>query len=194
MHAGPNHAAFDTINRDRPHRAAAPPEPRLMLPPLLLLLLPFPGQNGPAACGRAGFGVAGQLIPPSSRAPSACACQRRCATHPSGGCLAWQWIEGAGQPDYHMCYLKRTVDLRSNRVSVSGCRVNATAASCPYPPPPPSCHDWPGVCPGSNESHPRAPYMQTWQMNLSTIIQPCNDSGYTDPATTKGWGVVDFGA
>jgi hypothetical protein len=36
--------------------------------------------------------------------------------------------------------------------------------------------------------------MQTWQMNLSTIIQPCNDSGYTDPATTKGWGVVDFGA
>ena len=55
-----------------------------------------------------------------------------------------------------------------------------------------SCHDWPGVCPGGNESHPRAPYKQTWQMNLSTIIQPCNSTGYTDPESTKGWGIVDF--
>ena len=29
-------------------------------------------------------------------------------------------------------------------------------------------------------------------MNLSTIIMPCNDTGYTDPKTTLGWGVVDF--
>lgn len=32
----------------------------------------------------------------------------------------------------------------------------------------------------------------TYMMNLSTIIMPCNNSGYTDPATTVGWGVVDF--
>jgi hypothetical protein len=31
-------------------------------------------------------------------------------------------------------------------------------------------------------------------MNLSTIIMPCNNTGYTDPATTKGWGIIDFGA
>jgi hypothetical protein len=29
-------------------------------------------------------------------------------------------------------------------------------------------------------------------MNLSTIIQPCNDTGFLDPETTKGWGIVDF--
>ena len=31
-----------------------------------------------------------------------------------------------------------------------------------------------------------------WQMNLSTIIMPCNNTGWTDPASTKGWGTVDF--
>ena len=33
---------------------------------------------------------------------------------------------------------------------------------------------------------------QTWLMNLSTIIMPCNNTGYTDPKSTLGWGVVDF--
>lgn len=32
----------------------------------------------------------------------------------------------------------------------------------------------------------------TYLMNASTIIMPCNSSGFTDPASTKGWGVVDF--
>ena len=32
----------------------------------------------------------------------------------------------------------------------------------------------------------------TYMMNSSTIIMPCNNSGYTDPASTVGWGVVDF--
>eukprot|EP00729_Bicosta_minor_P009579 gene9579-35456_t len=31
-----------------------------------------------------------------------------------------------------------------------------------------------------------------WQMNLSTIIMPCNNTGPTDPSSTKGWGVIDF--
>jgi hypothetical protein len=53
----------------------------------------------------------------------------------------------------------------------------------------PSCRDWPNVCPGTV---PRSPYKQTWLMNLSTIIMPCNYTGYTDPASTKGWGIVDF--
>lgn len=34
-------------------------------------------------------------------------------------------------------------------------------------PAPPSCKDWPQTCPGVV---PRAPYKQTWMMNLSTII------------------------
>jgi hypothetical protein len=54
----------------------------------------------------------------------------------------------------------------------------------------PPCSDWVQSCPGVV---PRAPYKQTWMMNLSTIIMPCNNTGYTDPASTKGWGIVDFG-
>jgi len=36
------------------------------------------------------------------------------------------------------------------------------------------CHDWPNTCPGVV---PRPPYKQTWLMNLSTIIMPCNNTG-----------------
>ena len=32
---------------------------------------------------------------------------------------------------------------------------------------------------------------QTYQMNRSTIIMPCNNTGFTDPESTKGWGIVD---
>ena len=47
--------------------------------------------------------------------------------------------------------------------------------------------DWPNTCPGT------LPRMnQTWQMNLSTIIMPCNNTGFTNPKTTLGWGIVDF--
>jgi len=38
--------------------------------------------------------------------------------------------------------------------------------------------------------HPN--YPPTWVMNASTIIMPCNNSGFTDPSTTKGWGLIDF--
>ena len=31
---------------------------------------------------------------------------------------------------------------------------------------------------------------QTWQMNLSTIVMPCNNSGFTDPNSTLGFGIV----
>jgi hypothetical protein len=36
------------------------------------------------------------------------------------------------------------------------------------------------------------PWPATWQMNASTIIMPCNYTGFQDPATTAGWGIVDF--
>ena len=29
-------------------------------------------------------------------------------------------------------------------------------------------------------------------MNKSTIIMPCNESGYTDPKSTAGWSIIDF--
>jgi hypothetical protein len=48
---------------------------------------------------------------------------------------------------------------------------------------------YPHNCPG--KVFPRAD-KQTWQMNLSTIIMPCNNTGFTDPQTTLGWGIVDF--
>ena len=31
-----------------------------------------------------------------------------------------------------------------------------------------------------------------YQMNQSTIIMPCNNSGYTDPQRTVGWSIIDF--
>ena len=65
----------------------------------------------------------------------------------------------------------------------------AIIITAPAPQGPPPCTDWPQSCPGTV---PRSPYKQTWLMNLSTIIQPCNNTGYTDPETTKGWGIVDF--
>ena len=52
-----------------------------------------------------------------------------------------------------------------------------------------NCDEWPKTCPGT---FPRSPYKQTWLMNLSTIIMPCNDTGFTDPKSTLGWGIVDF--
>ena len=53
---------------------------------------------------------------------------------------------------------------------------------------PPNCH-YPANCP--DKVLPRAD-KQTWMMNKSTIIMPCNNTGYTDPSTTLGWGIVDF--
>lgn len=32
----------------------------------------------------------------------------------------------------------------------------------------------------------------TYQMNKSTIIMPCNNSGFTDPKSTVGWSIIDF--
>ena len=48
--------------------------------------------------------------------------------------------------------------------------------------------EYPNNCP--NKVYPRAD-KQTWMMNKSTIIMPCNNTGYTDPESTKGWGIVD---
>jgi hypothetical protein len=31
-----------------------------------------------------------------------------------------------------------------------------------------------------------------YQMNQSTIIMPCNNSGYMDPQRTVGWSIIDF--
>jgi hypothetical protein len=36
------------------------------------------------------------------------------------------------------------------------------------------------------------PWPATWQMNASTIIMPCNYTGYQVPSTIAGWGIVDF--
>ncbi len=33
---------------------------------------------------------------------------------------------------------------------------------------------------------------ERYQMNQSTIIMPCNNSGYMDPERTKAWSIIDF--
>jgi len=35
-------------------------------------------------------------------------------------------------------------------------------------------------------------YPPNYIMNASTIIMPCNMTGFTDPSTTTGWGYIDF--
>ena len=55
------------------------------------------------------------------------------------------------------------------------------------PAPPSSGCAYPANCP--RKVLPRAD-KQTWMMNKSTIIMPCNESGLTDPQSTKGWGIV----
>ena len=47
-----------------------------------------------------------------------------------------------------------------------------------------------GHLPLSATQLPSAP--ARYQMNQSTIIMPCNNSGYTDPASTVGWSIIDF--
>ena len=43
-----------------------------------------------------------------------------------------------------------------------------------------------------------ANFQSHWMINIhdvclqSTIIMPCNNSGYTDPKTTVGWAIIDF--
>ena len=51
----------------------------------------------------------------------------------------------------------------------------------------PSCNEWPHSCPGTVPA-----FGQTWQMNKSTIIMPCNTTGFTNPQYIKGWSTVDF--
>ena len=51
---------------------------------------------------------------------------------------------------------------------------------------------WLGVATAQQGRPTVCPYPVTYQMNRSTIIMPCNESGLTDPQSTKGWGIVDF--
>ncbi len=62
------------------------------------------------------------------------------------------------------------------------------AAEAPYSDTPCTGDQWPRVCPGTLP----APATQSWQMNRSTIIMPCNYSGLTDPRTVADWAVTDW--
>ena len=49
---------------------------------------------------------------------------------------------------------------------------------------------------GETSQRQRTPVLPRWQhtynMSRSTILMPCNDSGYTDPEIAGRWGLVDF--
>jgi len=47
-----------------------------------------------------------------------------------------------------------------------------------------------GFLPLSAMASPNMP--PRYQMNQSTIIMPCNNSGYMDPQRTVGWSIIDF--
>ena len=36
------------------------------------------------------------------------------------------------------------------------------------------------------------PWPPTYNMSLSTIMMPCNDSGYMDAGAAGAWGIVDY--
>lgn len=44
----------------------------------------------------------------------------------------------------------------------------------------------------ASQAGPLPQTVPTWQMNQSTIIMPCNYTGFMDPSTTAGWAIVDF--
>lgn len=41
-----------------------------------------------------------------------------------------------------------------------------------------------------HDAHSLSPHR--YQLNQSTVLMPCNNSGYTDPARTAGWAIIDF--
>lgn len=67
--------------------------------------------------------------------------------------------------------------------------LRAPARSSPSAPDTPCTgSQWPRVCPGT---FPRAD-TQSWLMNRSTLIMPCNYTGFVDPRTVAHWGITDF--
>ena len=40
--------------------------------------------------------------------------------------------------------------------------------------------------------HPLPKWEQTYDMGLSTVIMPCNYSGFSNPDVYANWGLVDF--
>ena len=69
------------------------------------------------------------------------------------------------------------------QINISRTGSSACFSSPPTPPRPSPCA-YPANCP--NQVFPRAD-KQSWMMNKSTIIMPCNNTGMTDPKTTLGW-------
>ena len=69
----------------------------------------------------------------------------------------------------------------------------AHLAAPPPPPPPPPLLLLPLLLAAAATARAQLPpYPQTWALNRSTIIMPCNYSGPTDPQSTVGWAYVDF--
>ena len=77
------------------------------------------------------------------------------------------------------CQMHGIVGAQQGPDAQSANVANTEAVDCTYP----------KNCP--NRVLPRAD-KQSWMMNRSTIIMPCNATGFTDPRSTLGWGIVDF--
>ena len=45
---------------------------------------------------------------------------------------------------------------------------------------------------GAKGAGPFPPWPASYQMNLSTVLMPCNSSGLIDPETLKGWALNSF--
>ncbi len=83
--------------------------------------------------------------------------------------------------------MMRQLLLLAGAGNLATCAATGSVMRAASPPAPNGSCSYPTNCP--DKVLPRAD-KQTWLMNASTIIMPCNNTGFTDPQSTKGWSVV----
>lgn len=135
-----------------------------------------------AKCGTvlANTDLSGHDLAPACavHASSGSECCHKCLNATAAGCKAWTFISATQQ-----CCLKvSALGRRSLPGHESGC-VDAACNLPPPPPPPPPPPFGTPLLPG---------WEKTYNMSLSTSIEPCNYSSYFDPEFAARFGYVDW--
>jgi hypothetical protein len=136
----------------------------------------------------------------SAKAPSAADCCAQCAA--ALHCKAYTWI--ARSAGGECCFKTSAAGRRSVAGHVSGCLLASGAGSSsncsaappgpppvPGPPPPPLPPPSPPPIPWGTPPLPS--WSPTYNMSLSTAIEPCNYSGFFDLDFASRFGYVDWG-
>ena len=158
-------------------------------------------QAGSCGAALANIDLNGNDVQPacSAHALSAADCCRQCGE--VAACRAFTWIAGVGGGQ---CCLKTSAaGRRTVPGHISGCLVTGAAvANCtsigpsppvpgpPAPPPLPGPPPAPPIIPWGTPPLPSWP--STYNMSLSTAIEPCNYSGLFDLEFASQFGYIDI--